>query len=135
MNYSNGSGNEDTFFERVWRLTGERNENQDLYSGAILKVRTEGETIRIFLLSSGRELPHLQTDKTTPHGPFNHFKITEVRQKGNRVESIKVLAREWPENSYPITESQRVKGFYLALMGSAFFTGLVSYFILKRMKS
>ncbi len=92
MNSANGTGNDDTFIERVWRLSGERNENNDLYKGAELMVNRETDDLSVFVKNSGRKLPRIKIDKTTPQNDFNYFKILEIRQSGYVIDSIKVLA-------------------------------------------
>jgi len=78
--------------ERVWYFTGERNENGDLFPGAEIRLLSNADENRIVLTGSGRTLPHIRIDKTTPQLDIDHFKITELREKGNSVLSIKVIA-------------------------------------------
>lgn len=132
MSNSTDPAKDATFVERVWRLTGERNEDNDLYHGAELVVNKDGDQPRVFVKNSGRELPNVQMDKTTPYHNFNYFKILEIRQIGNVIDSIKVLASK--EN--PHQEKSAInEATYWLVGGTAFLTSLLGILFYRWRKS
>lgn len=121
--------------ERVWKFTGERNEKRDLYPGASLNVINYGDDVRVFVKNSGRELSNVKVDKTIPFGNYNEFRILEVRENGNLVDSIKVLACELSEEKTPFSTSisDNNNAYYL-IGGVAFLIGLSGWLLYRKTK-
>lgn len=120
------------FVERVWKFTGERNQQGDLYEGAALNVINYGNKVRVFVENSGRELTNLQVDKTTPVGNYNDFRIVEVRKTGNMVDSIKVLACELPNTAANTQEEKDPKSLYYMLGGLGILIGISGWLLYKK---
>jgi hypothetical protein len=83
--------------ERVWELTYEKNENEDIYKGAELRLDGDGALATPVLINSGRKLYNAHLDRTTPNGQFNYFVVTEIHTSEGLVTGIKVAAAEVPE--------------------------------------
>lgn len=122
------------YVERVWKCAGEKNERGDLFEGASLSLKKSGNTIKVYVDNSGRELDTVKPDKTIPEGPFDTYRVVEVRKKGNGIDSLKVLACELPKEteSGEATDNNSLLPLISAFALVTGFTGALWYFWRKR---
>lgn len=118
--------------ERVWELTYEKNENEDIYQGAELRLDGAGSLATPVLINSGRKLYNAHLDRTIPNGQFNYFVVTEVHTSEGLVTGVKVAAAEIPEpqDANPVVGRTHTQD--LTLVGvTAFASGLVLGWLLR----
>jgi hypothetical protein len=118
--------------ERVWQLTYEKNEREDLFEGAEMRLDGNGALATPVLINSGRKLYNAHLDRTIPYGHFNYFVITEVHESEGLVTGIKVAAAEIPQAKTQAPMVGRTHEQDLTVIGvAAFAAGLLTGWFLK----